>query len=318
MSLDRIALAVSAAALAGALTLGTLPTQAQSDTPTPDTTPVDAVEPAVAAAPVHRGPRALAREQLALLLNPMGAEHRLDLAIRSELGDPDDILTSGTHVEGGVTTALSPVYAIGGGYFQVSPLSFLVLRSEIVGASVWPIGMSGAGHYGLGGYDADVRPQALPGEAAGTANGWLATFSITLQGALDLATGLRLLLVSELGLTRTVMGDAPFYYSMKHDLVLAREDTVLCSSSFVGMEIRAASDLVVRFGAYDDLRHVPASGYVGHQLGPLVMLEWQHVTPEVGSLAIFVRGGGYTHHVIREDQATILGGVAVDYELGGL
>jgi 2C-methyl-D-erythritol 2,4-cyclodiphosphate synthase len=31
-----------------------------------------------------------------------------------------------------------------------------------------------------------------------------------------------------------------------------------------------------------------------------------------------VRGGGYTHHAIREGEATILGGVAVDYDFGGL
>lgn len=270
-------------------------------------------------APAHsRGARAVLHQQLVALLNPMGAEHRLELGLRDELGNPDDILTSLAHIEGGIATAVSPVYAMGGGYLQVAPVSFLVLRGEIVGATVWPIGMSGAGHYALGGYGADVRAQALPAENAGTASGWLATVSATLQGALDLTTGVRLLLLSELGLTRAVMGEAPFYYSMKHDLVLAREDFVLTSSSFLGMELRAASDLVVRFGAYDDLRHVPGSGYVGHQVGPVVMLEWAHPAPMVGSLAIFVRGGGYTHHVTREGEATILGGVAVDYELGGL
>jgi hypothetical protein len=264
------------------------------------------------------GARVVAHQAAALLLNPMGAEHRLDVAVRDEIGDPNDILTSLAHVEGGVTTAVSPVYAMGGGYLQIAPVSFLVLRCELVGASVWPIGMSGAGHYGLGGYDGDVRSQALPAERGGSADGWLATVSATLQGALDVASGVRVMLLSELALTHTVMGDDPFYYSMRHDLVLAREDTVLLSSSFLGMEVRAASDLVVRFGAYDDLRFVPGSGYVGHQLGPIAMMEWTRPAAGVGTLTIFLRGGGYTHHVTREDQATILGGVAVDYELGGL
>jgi hypothetical protein len=114
------------------------------------------------------------------------------------------------------------------------------------------------------------------------------------------------------------VGEASFYYSMKHDLVLAQRDFVLLSCSFVGVEVRAASDLVLRFGAYDDLRHVPASGYVGHQVGPIAMIEWQRVDPVLPSLAIFVRGGGYTHHVTRAEEATVLAGLAIDYDLGGL
>ncbi len=262
--------------------------------------------------------RAVMHEQLVLLLNPMGAEHRLDLGVRRELGDPDDMLRMGSHVEGGVATAVSPVYAFGGGYLQVQPLSFLVLRGELVGGGVWPIGMNGAGHYGVAGYDADVRGANLPASEGGSATGWMASMSATLQGALDLPDGWRLLLVSEWGLSRSVIGESPFYYSMRYDLVLAREDFVVTGGSFVGAEARLASDLVMRFGAYDDFRSVPSSGYVGHQLGPLAMLEWQHVTPEIGALVIFVRGGGYTHHVVREGEATILGGLAIDYELGGL
>jgi len=262
--------------------------------------------------------RLVMHEQLVLLLNPMGAEHRLDLGVRGEVGDPNDLLSAGSHVEGGVTTAVSPVYAFGGGYLQIQPFSFLVVRGELVGATVWPIGMNGAGHYGLSGYGADIHGQNLPGDAAGSASGWMASMSATLQGAVDLPDGWRLLLVSEWCLSRSALGSDPFYYSMKYDLVMAREDFVVTGTSFVGAEARLASDLLLRFGAYDDLRTVPNSGYVGHQVGPLAMLEWQHITPEIGALTIFVRGGGYTHHVVREGEATILGGIAIDYELGGL
>jgi hypothetical protein len=141
-------------------------------------------------------PHLVMHEQLVLLLNPMGTEHRLDAAVRSELGEPEDLLTSGTHVEGGVSTAVSPVYAVGGGYVQASPLSFLVLRGAIEGIAVWPIGMDGAGHYGLPGYDADVRSQNLLAEDAGSASGFLATMSATLQGAIDIGDGVRLLRAS--------------------------------------------------------------------------------------------------------------------------
>jgi hypothetical protein len=141
---------------------------------------------------------------------------------------------------------------------------------------------------------------------------------MTLQGALDLGGGARLLLASELGVARERFGDQPFYYSMKHDAIMAGEDTIVLSSSFVGFELPAAPDLVFRFGGYDDLRFVPGSGYVGHQLGPLAMLEWHHVTPEIASLAVFVRGGGYTSHLYRTGEATVLLGLAIDFDLGDL
>ncbi|MDQ3035233.1 MAG: hypothetical protein M3Y87_22695 [Myxococcota bacterium] len=276
-----------------------------------------AVSPAPAHAQRRDGARIVAGQQLVLLLNPMGAEHALDVGVRGSIGDQGDILFQGAHAQAGAITYVSPVYALGGGYIELSPLSFLVLRAEVTGGGIWPIGMNGAGYYGVLGYDADVRGQALAAEDGRSASGWSFTGSATLQGMLPLGP-LRVLMASELALTRAQMGDAPFYYSMKYDLVLARDDLVLTSSSFVGVELDAASDLIVRVGAYDDLRHVPASGYVGHQVGPLVMLEWEAPAPGVASLAVFVRGGWYTHHVTRRDESTILGGVALSYDLGSV
>ncbi|MBX3269585.1 MAG: hypothetical protein KF729_04960 [Sandaracinaceae bacterium] len=262
--------------------------------------------------------RVVAHQRLIALLNPMGAEHRFDLSVRAPLGDQRDLFFDGAHLQGGATSFVSPVYAIGGGFVELAPFSFLVLRGEVMGAGVWPIGMNAAGHYGLTSYDDDVRGEALPGAQGGSARGLFAGGSVTLQGAIGLGDGVRLLFASELGLTYVALGDAPYYYSMKHDLVLAREDLVLTNSAFLGLEVRCASDLLLRVGAYDDVRHVPASGYVGHQLGPIAMLSWERIDPALSGLTIFVRGGGYTHHVFRAGEATILGGVALDYDLGGL
>lgn len=264
------------------------------------------------------GVRIVAHQQLVLLLNPMGAEHALDLAVRGPIGDQRDLLFQGAHVMAGAVTYVSPVYAIGGGYVEVSPLSFLVLRAEITGGGMWPIGMDGAGYFALAGYDDPrARDRTLAADQAHGASGWSFSGSATLQGMVPVGP-VRLLMADELGLTRTVVGGGDHYYSMKYDLVLAREDVVLTHSAFAGVELDAASDLVFRLGAYDDLRYVPASGYLGHQAGALVMLEWAHVAPGVDSLGIFVRGGGYTHHVSRADEATILGGVALSYDLGGV
>jgi hypothetical protein len=269
-------------------------------------------------APARDGVRAVAHQRVIALLNPMGLEHRFDLSVRGPIGDQRDLFFDGAHWQAGATSFVSPVYAIGGGFVEVAPFSFLVLKAEIMGAGVWPIGMDAAGHYGLTGYGDDVHGQSLPGSEGGSATGVFAGGSATLQGAVGVAEGVRLLVANELGLTYVALGSALFYYSMKHDLVLAREDLVLLNSAFVGVEVRCASDLLFRGGVYDDLRHVPASGYVGHQLGPIAMLSWSDPAPSVSGLTVFVRGGGYTHHVIRAGEATVLGGVALDYDLGGL
>lgn len=264
------------------------------------------------------GAQVVAHQELVGLLNPMGAEHRFDIAVRTELGDQADILYQGAHLQGGATTMLSPVYLMGGGYLEYAPFSFLSFRGDVIGAGIWPIGMNGAGFYGVQGYDADVHSQSLPASSGRTATGWIASGAMTLQGAIDFGGGTRLLFGNELGLSFVAMGDAAFYYSMKSDLILAREDMLLTNSAFIGIEHRVAPDMLLRIGAYDDLRHVPASGYVGHQVGPIAMVEWQRPAANIGTLTVFVRGGGYTHHVVREGEATILGGVAVDYTLGGL
>lgn len=263
-------------------------------------------------------PRALLREELVLLLNPLGAQHRLDFGVRHETGDPHDLWTSGSHVEGGIVTAVAPVFAVGGVFLQAQPLSFLMLRAEVVGVGIWPVGLDAAGHFALSGYDAEVRAENLPASEARTATGWLGTASATLKGAIDLDPRWRLLIESLWGLTRVAIGTAAFYYSMRHDLVVAREDFIASEYTFLGAEGRVVSDLFVRFGVYDDLRLVPASGYVGHQLGAIAIVEWIELSHEVSSLALFVRGGAYSHHVIRTGDFTILVGCAIDYELGRL
>ncbi len=285
---------------------------AQEEAPARDET--EETTPSQTGSDVH----VVAHERVIALLNPMGAEHRFDVSVRGAIGDQDDIFFRGAHWQTGATSFVSPVYGIGGGFVELAPLSFLVLRGEVMGAGVWPIGMNAAGHYGVGGYDANVRGDALPGDEGGSATGLFAGGSATLQGAIEVASGVRVLFASELGLTYVALGSSSHYYSMKHDLVLAREDLVLTNSTFAGVEVRCASDLLFRGGVYDDLRHVPASGYVGHQLGPMLMLSWERIAPGLTGLTVFVRGGGYTHHVIRAGEATILGGVALDYDLAGL
>lgn len=260
--------------------------------------------------------RGVAHQGLVLLLNPMGAQHELALGLRAPLFDQGELLFGGAHAEAGVISRVSPVFANDGAYLEVSPLAFLVLRAEVLGVAQWPLGMEAAGYYGLTSYDDDVRSQMLPAEAGGSASGWSVRLSGQLQGAIPFSSDVRLLLVNRMTFQHDDIGDASHYYSMEHDLILARSDWVSLNDGLVLAEIRAASDIVVRAGAYSNLRWVPRSGYVGHQVGPLAAITFERVTPEVTGLSIFLRGGYYTHHVTRADQLTVLGGLSIDYDLG--
>ncbi len=267
---------------------------------------------AAAQAPEVRG---VLHERLVLLLNPMGAEHQLRAGLRGRLGDPDELLFSGAHAEAGAVGYVSPVYAIHGGYLQVSPLAFLVLRAEMTGTAMWPIGMDGAGYYPVDVYDGDVSAEQLPGHAGETAGGWNLTVAATLQGLVPLGPA-RLLIWNETQLGHVTLGDAPYFYSLKHDLILAGRDWVLENDALLLAELALSADVGFRFGAYDSLRFVPASGYLGHQVGPVLMLTFERPSEEVTRVEIFVRGGWYTDHVVRQDELTTLGVVSVTYDLG--
>lgn len=262
--------------------------------------------------------RGVAHQGLVLLLNPMGAQHELELGLRSPLGDQGELLFDGAHAETGVVSRVSPVFANTGGYLEVSPLSFLVLRAEFLGIAQWPIGMNAAGYYGLEGYDADVRGQSLPADAGGSATGWSVRLSGQLQGALPIVDHVRLVMVDRMTFEHADVGDAPYYYSQDHDLVLARSDWVVHNDGLLLAEIEAESDLVIRAGAYSNLRWVPESGYVAHQVGPLFAISFRHPADGVSEITPFIRGGYYTHHGIRADELTVLGGISIDYDLGGV
>lgn len=261
--------------------------------------------------------RGVLHERLVLLLNPMGAEHQLRAGVRGRLGDPNELLFMGAHAEAGAVGYVSPVYAIHGGYLQVSPLAFLVLRAEMTGTVMWPIGMDGAGYYPVDGYGGDVRAEQLPGHAGETASGWNLTVAATLQGLVPLGP-LRLLIWDEVQLGHVSLGAASHFYSLKHDLVLAGRDWVLENDALLLAEVSLSSDASLRFGAYDNLRYVPSSGYLGHQVGPVLMLSFERPSDEVTRVELFVRGGWYTDHVVREAELTTLGVVSVTYDLGRL
>ena len=254
-------------------------------------------------------------QRLVGLVEPMGAEHRIAAGIRARLGDPDEMLFTGTHAEAGLINYTTPVETQTGAWLTVSPLAFLVLRAEITGLDLWPIGMNGAGHYPVDGYDADVSSENLPAEAGEHASGWRVAVAGTLQGAIPLHPAFRILLFDELGGEHVALGDARHYYSPRYDLVLGRNEWMLANSALVLGEATFDDSALLRFGAYDDLRSVPRSGQLSNQVGGLVALTLGRVDPAVPELSFFIRAGVFTHHRSRAGLPTGLAGVQARYSI---
>lgn len=260
--------------------------------------------------------RGVVHQRVVGLLNPMGAEHMASVGVRARLGDPANVLFTGTHAEAGVINYTSPIYSTTGGYLQVSPLAFLVLRAEITAMNMWPIGIEGAGYYPMDGYASDLGSANLAPDAGRDASGWNVLLSATLQGALPVGP-VRLIVWDQLTFEHTSLGDDPFYFSPRLDLIAARQDWTVGNSAMVLVEADLGDGVGLRAGVFDDLRWVPGSDYLANQVGPILALAVTRADPAVAEVMPFVRGAIYTNGR-RTEQLSLLAGVFVRYDLGAI
>ncbi len=251
------------------------------------------------------------------LVNPVGAEHMIAVGVRAPLGDQDELLFGGAHVEAGLVDYTSPIDTRYGAYLQLSPLAFLVLRAELTGIAMWSLGMEGAGFYPVDGYGAEVRGDNLAAGSGGDATGSNLQLSAIVQGAVSLGP-VRPIFWSQLALDHETLGDAPFHYSPRTGLVLRRDDWMLGSSTMLLLEVALDEGVLLRVGAYDDLRYVPGSGVLINQVGPMVALSLERVDPSITEILFLVRAAAYTSSPTLEGQWTGLAGVIVRYDLGSL
>jgi hypothetical protein len=265
----------------------------------------------------RRDPRWAIHQSLVLLLNPMGAEHTVRVGLCVPLYASEDVVFADNHFEAGVTAYNAPIYAIGGGYAQLGLASFLFVRVELSALGIWPIPVDAAGYHARSSYSDSFRQEDLAPEGQ-SASGWTARFFVLLRGAVDLTPSAALIAFSALWLDYLEVGPAPFWVDVRDDVITARSDWVLANESVLAVSAIIPGGPHARFGAYSALRAVPASGYVGHQVGPIVMLSWPVPDPRVVSLDLFIRLGVYTAHQFRTAQLATLAGIGIDWDLGGL
>ncbi len=283
---------------------------------------LELASPAAARCVGQTTPRWVAHQQLVLLLNPMGAEHNLRIGLCLPLYDTSESVLDQNHVELGVVSYVSPIYAAGGAYAQLAPATFWFLRVELGGIGVWPLPLDGAGYFPLSGYGARYGSEDLPARAAGTASGWGARFVSVLRGRVDLAPledrFVYLAALDALFTDYADIGSAAFYAMIRHDVVAAQRDWIVGNEAIalVGIPIPGGPDF--RIGAYSALRNVPAAGYVGHQVGGILMLTWERPLPGLDEISLFVRVGGYTNHAFRTGDPATMASASADHDLGGL
>jgi hypothetical protein len=277
--------------------------------------------PAAARCVSQTTPRWTAHQQLVLLLDPTGAEHNLRIGLCLPLFDTTESVLDQNHVELGVVSYVSPIYAAGGAYAQLAPATFWFARVEVGGIGVWPLPLDGAGYFPLSGYGARYGSADLPASAGQTASGWGARFLSVFRGRIDLAPledrFVYLAALDALFADYADIGSAPFYAMIRHDVVAAQHDWIVGNEAILitGIPIPGGPDF--RIGAYSALRSVPAAGYVGHQVGGIVMLTWERPLPGLEEISLFIRVGGYTNHAFRTGEPATMASASADHDLGG-
>ncbi|MGE0785576.1 MAG: hypothetical protein AB7S26_07800 [Sandaracinaceae bacterium] len=233
--------------------------------------------------------RPVVNERVAALIEPMGIEHMVGIGARESWGDGRDMLFGHSYAEVGLVNHTSPIYSMTGGYFEVSPIAFMIVRAHMLEVEVWPIGLDGAGYFPS---DNGARPSLEGATAGATSGGLSASLSVVLQGAVDIGD-VRAILWNETSAEYYRLGEAPYHYSARHAFVLAQDDVILGNWAMALAELHLSTNVALRLGAYDDVRAVPRSGALNHQIGGVAMLEIERPVPEIADVTILARVGGY-------------------------
>ncbi len=263
------------------------------------------------------GSHLLWHQLLVAQVNPLGVEHSGRLGVCTPFLERPGLLFGHSNIESGVVHHLAPAYGHLGGYLQVAPFSFLVLRAELAAVQYWPFPFDRAGYFPRSGYDDDSRPEVLPPEDAQSARGWNA--NLIVQPRVRVAMGsVSLLALSVFSYERWVIGTEDYYVNVRRELILAEQDSVLANEGMAMVEIPLTDELDLRVGGYDALRYGLGSEQLSNSAGALAMVHWAEVHPAVRNLTPFVRVGGYSHHPFRAGQVALFAGALGTFDLAHL
>lgn len=245
--------------------------------------------------------------------NPLGLQDQLEYAGCLPLVRRPGPLFAYTNLQAGLVVNATPVYVTPGAFVSAAPLSVLELRAEAAAVRAWSIGSDGSGYFPRSGPDEQF--QRLPGALARSAKGATATLTATLRARFELLRSWSIVAVDSYAHAYWRLGDAPWYYNPRHDLVMARRDWVGRNTAALLLERELSERLTVRAGATDELTWLPRSGYRANILAGLFSAQLSRWPGAWGETQAFVRIGAYTEHAFRTGQLQTLAGIAVTFDV---
>src|SRR5690606_17740768 len=151
------------------------------------------------------------------------------IGLGARLDASDDPVLSLNHVEAGVSTYVSPIYFVPGGYLQLAPTSFLFVRAELSALTIWPLPLPGSGFYERGGYDEGWHQDDLPPDGGGGATGWSLRLMTVLRGRVELAPGLAIVAFDAGWADLDVLDRGAYWVDVRDDLIAAQSDWIFAN-----------------------------------------------------------------------------------------
>ena len=263
-------------------------------------------------------PRWISRTTLGVSLVPFGAEIQARAALCVPLRPWDGDWLELAAFEVGALTYVSPVYAYGGGYVQLTPVNLLTFRIEAAGIGYWTLPLEGAGYYALPEANAERNPETTLAVGRGRSEaGWMIRGLAVVQAHVPLGPVSLLVWDTVLG-ERVAIGAGPYFVNLQSDHTQEASDLVIGNDAALVLEAPVAGGPSLRFGGYDSLRTALGTGSFGHQAGAIFVAGWSRPMPEIWWMEIGLRGGGYTNHPVRTGDFTLAAWVSVEWDLGGV
>ena len=236
-------------------------------------------------------------ETLGISLNPDGFENQLKTTLCQPLIKRPGIMFDYSSWDIGVFNYVSPIYDQQGITVGFDPISILELRVDASALGYWTVPADSGGYFAFQGYSKHYTEQDLPERDARTAKGANVTFSARLQGELPVFND-TLVITNTFQVDYFYVGDAPYYYNARRDVVLARSDFLLKNISNLMLKVALSRTASLQFGVQDDFTYVPGSNYVANVIGAFFSVPIRR-EGTLRDIEPFLRLGTYTHHAFR-------------------
>ncbi len=248
------------------------------------------------------------RQTLLGLTNNLGAVYEVKTGWCRPLVKKSSLLFKMSQLEPGAFAFITPSFVRGGGYLELVPLSFLVLRFSASGIYYFPLpGFKAAAYFDAGSRDFSwpssgfVNHVTVDKEQGGGVN---LSATLVLRAAVTLKRlpkgPLELFVLNSFAADYWYFGTHDYYYNQRADAVLSRSDVALQNTAAVLVGFPLTTRVGMRVGATDSLLYLPRPKEIGwNQVGGLIMFPLQIHHRRISDFTVFTRITYFTNHFTR-------------------